>query len=100
MTYKIKCIVTSEELGRSPKYLEQQAAKYGFSSVESFRSQYIGRTARRLLKEGRTVESIREEYKNEITTPVTEETLIRFRIKGSLIKAPVLRKAAKVSISA
>ena len=98
--YKIKCIVTGQELGRSPKYLEKQYQKYGFTSIDAFRDQYIGRVARKLLKAGRTVDSIRQEFNCDITTSVTEETLVRYQLQKPVStglrnqQKPTLRVAA------
>jgi hypothetical protein len=79
--YTIKCNVTGLDLVRTPKYLKEQTEKYGFESVDALRSQYIGRTARKLLKEGKSVDEIRNQYNCSIQTPVTAETLIRFKVQ-------------------
>jgi len=79
--YTIKCNVTGLDLVRTPKYLREQIQKYGFDSVDSLREQYIGRTARKLLKEGKTVEEIRNQFNCSIQTPISTETLIRFKVQ-------------------
>lgn len=79
--YTIKCNVTGIDLVRTPKYLRDQIQKYGFDSANSFREQYIGRTARKLLKEGKTVEEIRNQFNCSIQTPISTETLIRFKVQ-------------------
>jgi hypothetical protein len=81
--YTNKCNVTGLDLVRTPKYLKDQTQKYGFDSVEALREQYIGRTARKLLKEGKTVDEIRSQYNCSINTPITSEILIRFKVQKS-----------------
>ena len=79
--YTIKCNVTGLDLIRTPKYLRDQIQKYGFDSVDSLREHYIGRTGRKLLKEGKTVEEIRNQFNCNIQTPISTETLIRFKVQ-------------------
>ena len=79
--YTIKCNVTGLDLVRTPKYLREQAEKYRFNSIDALREQYIGREARKLLKEGKSVEEIRNQYNCSINTPITSETLIRFKVQ-------------------
>jgi len=79
--YTIKCNVTGLDLVRTPKYLREQIQKYGFDSVESLREHYIGRVGRKLLKEGKSVEEIRNQFNCDIKTPVSTETLIRFKVQ-------------------
>jgi len=79
--YTIKCNVTGLDLVRTPKYLREQIQKYGFDSVDSLREQYIGRVGRKLLKEGKTVEEIRNQFNCGIQTPISTETLIRFKVQ-------------------
>lgn len=79
--YTIKCNVTGLDLVRTPKYLREQTQKYGFDSVDSLREQYIGREGRKLLKEGKTVDEIRNHFKCGIQTLISTETLIRFKVQ-------------------
>jgi len=81
MKNKVRCIVTGELLTKTPAALEKQAKKYGFASTDALIEQYLGREARGLLKEGKTVEEIRKATGCPIITPVTDETLIRFGVK-------------------
>jgi hypothetical protein len=79
--YTIKCNVTGLDLVRTPKYLREQVEKYRFNSIDALREQYIGREARKLLKEGKSVEEIRNQFNCSINTPITSETLIRFKVQ-------------------
>lgn len=98
--YTVKCNVTGIDLIRTPKYLREQIQKYGFNNADEFRNQYIGREGRKLLKEGKSIEEIRSQYKCDLQTPISQETLIRFKIKkgsGSTVlrrseEKPTLKK--------
>ena len=79
--YTIKCNVTGLDLVRTPKYLKEQTQKYGFDTIDDMRNQYIGREGRKLLKSGKSVEEIRNQYNCNIETPITTETLIRFKVQ-------------------
>jgi hypothetical protein len=81
--YTIKCNVTGQDLVRTPKYLREQYQKYGFESIEDMRQQYIGRAGRKLLKSGKSVDEIRNEFNCDIKTPINTETLVRFKIQKS-----------------
>jgi hypothetical protein len=81
--YTIQCVVTGKDLVRTPQYLRQQCQKYGFENVEDFRKQYIGREGRKLLKEGKTVEEIRSQFQCSNNTPLSSDTLIRFKVQKS-----------------
>lgn len=82
-SYTIQCVVTGKDLIRTPHFLKQQCQKYGFESVEDLRSIYIGREGRKLLKQGKTVEEIRSQFQCPLTSPVTTDTLIRFKVRKS-----------------
>lgn len=79
----IQCIITGKELIRTPHFLKQQCQKYGFESEQDFRSVYIGREGRKLLKQGKSVEEIRSHFNCQLTTPVNFDTLIRFKVHKS-----------------
>ena len=81
--YTIKCNVTGLDLIRTPNYLKDQVKKYKFDSVDALREQYIGREGRKLLKQGKSVEEIRQQFNCQITTPIKTETLIRFKVQKS-----------------
>jgi hypothetical protein len=79
--YTIKCNVTGLDLVRTPNYLKEQIQKYKFDSIDSLRGQYIGRVGRKLLKEGKSVDEIRNQFNCDIKTPISTETLIRFKVQ-------------------
>jgi len=73
--------VTGLDLVRTPNYLKDQVKKYKFDSVEALREQYIGREGRKLLKQGKSVDEIRQQFNCQISTPIKSETLIRFKVQ-------------------
>ena len=81
MANQLTCIVTGETLVRTPQALAEQIKKFGFKNEEDLRSQYLGRSARKLLKEGQSVYDIRSAYGCTITSEVLPETLIRFKVR-------------------
>ena len=69
---KIRCVVSGETYGVQPKVFDERAVKAG--SPEELLRTYVGRDAKRLLRDGLSVDQIRAKFgANEADLPTADE---------------------------
>lgn len=75
---RVRCAVSGQETGCRPDIFDKRVEKYG--SVEAMNAQYVSSASKRLLREGKTVEEIREGLSDSVLatlpTPAELETIV------------------------
>ena len=70
---KLKCIVTGRQLIATKEYYKRKVEKVG--DEQKLHDTYICREAKNLLKQGTSIDKVRELLGSDITTPVDQDII-------------------------
>lgn len=96
---KLKCIVSGKEVNVSPKVFQDRATKYGVDA-ENLKTGYVSRESKRLLREGNTVDSIRQTSGITGLEPVSQSILDEILAKKVAKKKVVVEAPSVVETPA